>query len=91
MRWEFTHPDPFPPQVVRDICCGEQQVRGRVICVQMDEILEHRQRFVFRGVADAGPGTRPPSTITISALTVERRVRVRAAEDPVNSCQLIPP
>lgn len=83
--------DPFRAHVIGNFSDSQYKVLGRVVLIEVTEILQHRQRLMLRRITETNSGTRPTSSIVVGALPVERILRVSLAEHPVEESQLIPP
>lgn len=47
IRWELADLKLFSVQIVRNFRDSQDQVGGRVVLVEMDEILQHRKRLML--------------------------------------------
>jgi hypothetical protein len=70
---------------------SQQQVFRRIAGIEMNEIFQHGERRVLRGVAEPRATARPRSAVAVRALTVERRVGIGFAQNAIEASQLIPP
>ena len=78
-------------QIVRNFRNCQHQITGRIVFIKMDEILQHGERLMFRGVGEADSGTRPAPAVAIGPLAIEGAASVAPTQDAVRSAQLIPP
>ena len=77
--------------ILGNLRCRQYQISWWVVLIEVDEVLQHGQRLMFRGVAEAYAGTGPPSAVTICAFAVERIRGISLAQDAIDSAQLMPP
>src|SRR5271170_6274916 len=75
-RWKILGCDDFGRQIVRKFSRDQNQIRRRVVGVEMDEIFEHGEGLVLGGVGETSSRTRPAPTIKISTFTIQGRSRI---------------
>lgn len=61
----------LPAQILREFRYRQDQIRGRIVLVEVDKILQHGQRLMFGGIAEASARAGPTSTVKISSFAVE--------------------
>jgi len=96
LGWKFVHRDSLCRQIVGDLGGEQNQVRGRVIGVEMNKVLQHRQGLMFGSVRETSAWARPAATVTIGAFAIEGRTRIGLAQHAIDLfrtslAQLIPP
>ena len=74
----------LPGHAVGNFRCDQDQVRRRVVGVQMNKVFQHRQRLMLGRVRETSSRARPASAIAIAAFSVERRARISLAQHAVN-------
>lgn len=77
--------------VVRHVRDRHHQVRWRIVPIEMNKVLDHRQRQMLRRVGETNTWTGPAAAVAVRALAVERSLRVALPEDSIDPGQLTPP
>ena len=80
-----------PRHGIRNICRDHHEISRRIVLVDVNEVLDHRERQMLSRVGETNTRTRPAPAKAICTLSVERTFRVRLAENSVNPRQLTPP
>ncbi len=91
VRGEVSDSNLCAAQIVRNFRDGQHQIRREIVLIEMDEILQHGKRLMFRGVAEPDARTRPASSVTVRSFTIKRRPSECLPQHAINSAQLIPP
>ena len=91
IRRQVRYCDRVAHQIVGHFANGEHQIIGRVIGVDVDEILQHGEGLVLGRVAEAGSRAGPASAVKVCALAIKGIAGVSPAQYAINSAQLIPP
>lgn len=91
MLGQLTDVNPLSTEIFGHLGDGESQVAGRIILVEVDKILQERERLVFGGITEANARTGPAPTVSVRTFAIKRSTSVLLAQHPVESDQLIPP
>ena len=89
--WKFINCDDFGRQIVGKLRSDQNQIRRRVVRVEMNKIFEHGERLVLGGVRQTSARTRPAPPVKISTFTIQRRARIGLAQHAKELAQLMPP
>ena len=68
---QFADVNTLSGHILRNVGNGQNQIAWRIVLVEVDEVFQHGQRLMFRGVAEANAGTGPASTIAVGPFSVE--------------------
>lgn len=66
-------------QTVGNFRNGEHEVRRRIVLIEVNEVLQHGEGLMFRGVAEADSRARPASAEAVCSLAIERCVGILAS------------
>jgi hypothetical protein len=92
--------DPVRAHVIGNFRDSQDKVVGRVVLIDMDEILQHGQRLMLGRITQTDPRARPASSVAVRTLPVKRIPGVcllpfpfppPGAEHPIEESQLTPP
>ena len=91
VRWQLLWRNGRSRDAVGNLNRCDDEILRRIIPVEVDEVLNHRKRKVFRCICETSADTRPPAAKTECAFSVKRVLGKAFAQDPVNPDQLTPP
>src|SRR5271154_2921433 len=76
-RWKILGCDDFGRQIVRKFSRDQNQIRRRVVGVEMDELLGEGGGWVRGVVGETIPRPRPAPAVKISTFTIQWRARIQ--------------